>query len=223
MSEIDIARNQWRSWIVPQPKLDPYRTAELSVVWPMSQLLRSRGLHLLPAISAVRDGFAFLLICPFGAEPELTAMIASGYKLIGQRWTALREEDGRMALLHMPGRVERLTTPRLRYGSDEQESWIDVTREYPGSWQSHAFCDAVLIAEPGRRAKANLRETEPSEAASLLRDAWPMTELHPTRRPSPLPELLAQSCRCFEVQLSRSTKDLLTLLNTVRLRQSILG
>jgi len=34
MSEIDISRNQFRSWIVPQPSLDAFRVAELSVTFP---------------------------------------------------------------------------------------------------------------------------------------------------------------------------------------------
>lgn len=217
MSEIDLARGHWRSWIVPAPAIDPYRVAELSTLWPLAQLLSARGLHMMPAISAVRDGFAVLLICPFGVEPELKAMIAGGYKVIGQRWTALREEDGRLALLHLPGKVERLATPRLRYSTDEQESWIDVTREYPGSWQNHAFCDAVLVAEPARRASANLRETEsPGNAVNLLRDAWPTVELQPAHRLSPIPEALIRSCRCFEVRLSRNTKEFLSLLNSMR-------
>ena len=153
MAEMDFAQLQWRSWILPRPKLDPLRVAELSVLWPMA--LRScapcRGVSTcFPAISAVRDGFAVMIICPFGVEPELTALIGNGYKIIGQRWTALREEDGRLALLHMPGRVERATTPRLRFGSEDQEGWLDLTRQHPASWQNHAFCDAVLVAEPGR-------------------------------------------------------------------------
>ncbi len=216
MCEIDIARDQWRSWIVPNLKLDPIRVAELSVLWPMAQLLRSRGLHMVPAVSMVRDGFAVLLICPFGLEPELKEMIHHGYKLIGQRWTALRVEDGRVALLHIPGMIERFTTPRLRFADDERESWIDVTRERPGSRQNHAFCDAVLIAEHGRRSKAHLRETQAADAVNLLRDAWPISELHPLRRVNPMPALLAEHCPCYEVQLSRNTKDLLALLNSVR-------
>jgi hypothetical protein len=165
----------------------------------------------------VRDGFAVLMICPFGLEPELTAMIASGYKVIGQRWTALREEDGRLALLHMPGRIERSTTPRLRYSTDErQEGWLDLTLEHPGSRQSHAFCDAVLVAEPARRAKALLRGAETTEAIDLLRREWPIFELDDARRGVSLASRLGQNCRCFEVQLSRNTKDLLGQLNSVR-------
>jgi hypothetical protein len=216
MSEIDLHYNEWRSWIIPSPKLDAFRVAELSVLWPMAQLLRPRGLHLLPAISAVRDGFAVLMICPFGVEPELTALINSGYKIIGQRWTALREEDGRMALLHMPGRIERATTPRLRFGNEEQESWLDLTQIYPGSWQNHAFCDAVLVAEPGRRQKAHLRATDSTDARELLGREWPMVELDRSRRGSSLIGKLAENCPVFEVQLSRNTKDLLALLNSVR-------
>ena len=34
MTEIDLPARQWRSWIIPQPNLDPYRVAELSALWP---------------------------------------------------------------------------------------------------------------------------------------------------------------------------------------------
>jgi hypothetical protein len=177
MSHIDPRQNQWQTWIVPEPAIEAMRLVELSVMWPMAQLLRSQGLHLTPAISAVRDGFAVLVICPFGIEPELSAMIDSGYKIIGQRWTALREEDGRIAMLQMPGRVQRAAiAPRLRDGRDEDKHWIDVTRGYLGSSQNHAFCDAVVIVEPGRRNKAQLREKTPEEAADLLRQKWPTKE-----------------------------------------------
>ncbi|HZL34843.1 MAG TPA: hypothetical protein VFC78_06005 [Tepidisphaeraceae bacterium] len=216
MSEINILKGQWRSWVVPQPKLDMLRVAELAVLWPMAQLLRARGLHLLPAVSAVRDGFAVLLICPFGIEPELTGMIAAGFKIIGQRWTGVREEDGRLALLHLPGRIDRATVPRLRSTMSDQESCFDVTAESPGSWQNHAFCDAVLVAEPGRRPKAHLRQCESGAAINVLRRAWPILELHPNRRSSQLPSRLAQGCRCYELQLSRNPKDLLALLNSLR-------
>jgi hypothetical protein len=216
MTGIDPQLNQWRSWILPQPTIDPLRLAELSVLWPMAELLRLRGLHLAPAISVVRDGFAVLIICPFGIEPELTAMIDSNYRIIGQRWTALREEDGRVALLRMPGRVERTLAPRLRFGADEQDGWIDVTNGYPGSSQSHAFCDAVVVVEPGRRHKAHLREKTPEQAADLLRLQWPVAESNLTRQPAAIAAALAESCRCYELQLSRNSKDLLALLNSMR-------
>ncbi|HET6251209.1 MAG TPA: hypothetical protein VFE47_26235 [Tepidisphaeraceae bacterium] len=216
MAEMDFAQSQWRSWIVPEPKVDIFRVAELAVIWPMAQLLRPRGVSLLPAISAVRDGFAVLIICPFGVEPELTALISNGYKIIGQRWTAVREEDGRLALLHIPGRVERATTPRLRFGSQDQEGWLDLSRQHPASWQNHAFCDAVLVVEPGRRAKAHLRPTDSADALELLTREWPIAELDRARRGSHVLGNLAESCPCFEVQLSRNTKDLLSLLNAVR-------
>lgn len=215
MCEINILKAQWRSWVLPQPRLDSLRVAEMAVLWPMAQLLRSRGLHLLPAVSAVRDGFAMLLICPFGLEPELTTMVAAGFKIIGQRWTGVREEDGRLALLHLPGRTQRSTVPRLRSSIGEAETWIDLADEYPGSWQNHAFCDAVLIAEPGRRPRAHLRQCDPAAAINVVRRAWPIVELHPTRRASQLPARLAQGCRCYELQLSRNPKDLLALLNSL--------
>jgi hypothetical protein len=216
ISRIDLRLSQWRSWIIPQPTIDLLRVAELSVVRPMAELLRPRGLQLAPVISAVRDGFAVLIVCPFGIEPELTAMIADNYKIIGQRWTALREEDGRVALLRMPGRIERSVAPRLRFGADEWDHWIDVTRGYPGSSQSHAFCDAVVVIESGRRHKAHLREKTPPQAPDLLRQQWPMTELNTVGLPGGIVAALVDSCRCYELQLSRNSKDLLALLNSMR-------
>jgi hypothetical protein len=217
MTEIDVPSAQWRSWIIAEPKLDPMRVAEQAVLWPLAQLLRPRGLHLLPAVSAVREGFAVLVICPFGLEPELSAMINSGYKIIGQRWTALREEDGRLALLHMPGQIERFTTPRLRIGAEEQSgSWLDITEQHPGSRQRHAFCDAVLVAEPARRGQAHSRQTDSNDAVELLQREWPIIDLEDSQSSTSLASQLAQSCRCFEVQLSRNTKDLLGLLNSAR-------
>jgi hypothetical protein len=216
LAEINLLRNQWRSWIVPELKIDAIRAAEFAILWPLAQLIRRRGVHLIPAASAVRDGFAALVLCPFGIEPELSAMISAGYRVIGQRWTALREEDGRVALLHMPGRVERWVMPRLRSTASESSGWLDLMDEHDAAWQNHAFCDAVLIAEAGRRPKAHLREVAAAESSHVLRRIWPMVELHPTGRQSQIAARLAQTCRCGELQLSRNPKDLLALLNTLR-------
>jgi len=227
MVEINFLKGSWRSWVLPRPQLDPVRVAEMAVLWPAAQLLRPRGLYLLPAAAAVRNGWAFLLLCPFGLEPELTALVRSGHKLIGQRWTAVREEEGRLALLHLPGRTERPTMPRPKTrfapraipgiaGDADDEAWVDLNGQFPGSTQNHAFCDAVLVAGPGRRARAALNELAPADALSLLRQAWPIAELHPHRRYGPLPARLSQQCRCAQVELSRSPVELLSLLDGFR-------
>jgi hypothetical protein len=221
MVEVNFLRGSWRSWVLPRPQLDPVRVAEMAVLWPAAQLLRPRGLYLLPAASAVRNGWAFLLLCPFGLEPELTALARAGYKIIGQRWTAVREEEGRLALLHLPGVVERGLTTRVRDASGEPGArWVDLNGQFLGSTQNHAFCDAVLVADAGRRAQTALTELNPNDALHLLRQAWPIVELHPHRRHSPLPLKLSQQCRCAEVQLSRTAGELLPLLDSFRYAQS---
>jgi hypothetical protein len=218
MVEVNFLKGTWRSWVLPHPQVDPVRVAEMAVLWPLAQLLRPRGLYLLPAAAAVRDGFAVLLVCPFGIGPELTALARAGYKIIGQQWTAVREEDGRLALLHLPGRVERGAAPRLlRWAAEAGASnWVDLNAQFPGSAQHHAFCDAVLVAGAGRRAQAALTSLDPSDALHLLRQAWPIAELHPHRRHSPLPLKLSQQCRCAEVQLSRNSAELVELLEGLR-------
>jgi hypothetical protein len=225
MAEINLIRGQFRSWIVPNCRLDPVRIAETAIVWPLAQLLRAKGLYLLPAVSVVRDGWAVMIVCPFTLEAELVAMIRAGYKVIGQRWTCLREEDGRLALLHLPGMVERSFVPRLRAASSEgnagggavsDRAWVDLSNEYLGSWQNHAFCDAVLIADGGRRGTARLRDVAPESALDALRQTWPLVELHPQRRHGLLPMKLAQHTRVCELQLSRTPAELLDLLATLR-------
>ena len=217
MAEINLLKGQWRSWVLPRPTTDALRCCEMAVLWPMAQLLRAKNLHLLPAVSIARSGWAGLIICPFGIEPELSALVRRGYRVIGQRWTALREEDGRIAMLHMPGSVERAAAPQLRsFGSHDLPGRVDLTAEFLGSHQNHAFCDAVMITEPGRRPAAQLREMDPVDATNVLRHAWPIVDLTPHRRGHEIAPKLAQLCRCGEIQLSRNPKDLLRLLETFR-------
>jgi hypothetical protein len=221
MTEINMLRGQWRSWALPEPKIDPVRCAERAVLWPLAQLLRGRGLHLLPAVSAVRDGWAVLIFGACDLGPELVAMMEAGYRVIGQRWTAIREEEGRIALLQMPGRVERPAGPRLAGTAGQNDffqgdGWVDLTGQQRGSRQAHAFCDAVLSIMPGRRPPAPLGELLPSQALSALRQAWPIHELHPARRAPLLPGKLARHCRCAQAHLSRDPRDMLALLDALR-------
>lgn len=219
MCEINMLKGEWRSWVLPHLKVDATICVEGAVLWPMAQLLRAKGIFLVPAVSAVRDGWAALIICPYSLEQELALMIRAGYKLIGQRWTALREEDDRIAMLHMPGAVERaagIRRLRLAGGEQEQPMWVDLSLEYPGSWQNHAFCDAVVIVEAGRRAQTALAEIEPAAAAETLRRSWPIIDLHPQRRHCQMPSRLAALARTAQVQLSRSPKQVLDVLDALR-------
>lgn len=229
MTEVNLLKGQWRSWVLPRPRLEPFECVEWAALWPMAQLLRPRGVSLAPAAAVVRDGWAVLLLCPYSLEPELATLIRRGYKVIGQRWTALREEDGQVALMHVPGRVERAgaTAPLRRWADGPNHSdsaaassssaWIDLHDQYPGSWQNHAFCDAVVVVEPGRRPRPMSRQLDCESAAALLRHAWPIAELHPQpRRTGQLAGRLAQTARVAQAQLSRDANDLPTLLDALR-------
>jgi len=225
MTEINLLRGQWRSWLLPEPRIDPVRCTELAVIWPLAQLLRGRGLHLVPAASAVRDGWAVLIPGAASIDAELLAMIGANYRLIGQRWTAIREEEGRLGLLQMPGRVERSTGPRLAGGRNDffkdDVGWVDLTAEHRGSRQTHAFCDAVLSIVPGRQPSAQLRDLPQPQALSVLRQGWPIVELHPTGRSPALPGKFARYCRCAEAQLSRDPREILGLLDKLRAASAV--
>lgn len=179
-----------------------------------------------------------LLISPFNIEPELTLLARNGYRMIGQRWTALCEEDGRIAMLHLPGSVERVAAPRLRNAvsasaiynntipqagsvtpgdsSNQITNRLDLTAEVLGSQLNHAFCDAVFIVEPGRRPAAHVHDLGHSAAMNVLRRSWPIVDLMPRRRSHQLSPRLANHCRCAQLQLSRNPGDLLRLLDTFR-------
>jgi hypothetical protein len=74
----------------------------------------------------------------------------------------------------------------------------------------------VLIGEAARRPNASLKEIPQSEAPQLLRQSWPILELHPARRQSAMPARLAQGCTCHALQLSQNPKDLPPLLHLLR-------
>jgi hypothetical protein len=222
LAEIDLAAQSWRSWILPEPRLDVTRCAEAAVVWPLAQLLRGAGVHLVPAASVVREGWSALLLCPFSPEPELASLLEAGWRVIGQRWTAVREEEGRLALLHLPGWVERSVGPRLRIVvAGEQtgsapDGCVDLTAGRHGAVQRHAFCDAVLVTEPARVSQAHVRDLAATEAASALRRAWPIVEVGHADHTGSLIDGLLRACRIAEVQLSRNPRDLLAILSDLR-------
>src|SRR6266850_416922 len=121
---------------------------EIEHLWPMAQLLRARGLYLLPAASVAFADRSFLLITPFGIEPELTTLIRGGYRIIGQSWTAVKEYEGRFSMMNFPGYVQRSVPPGMRLsGADSIPTWIDLMHEHYGAEQRAGWCDAVLIVQ----------------------------------------------------------------------------
>ena len=224
LAELNLVRGRFRAWVLPRPSVDATTVAEMAVVWPLAQVLRGKGLHLLPAVGVARDGWAALIVSPFGIEPELAVLVDAGYAIVGQRWTAVRPEDGRVALLHLPGWVERAVAPRLRQvglAGTGADCRVDLTAGNPLAAQHHAFCSVVLIAEPGRRPAAHLRDLPTAAAANMLRRSWPLVDLQPDRKAVQLSRQLPRHCRCAELQLSREPTDLLRLLDGVRPRRGI--
>lgn len=218
LTEMNLLKGHWQSWILPHPTLPANQIIQQAVLWPLSQVLRTKGLNLVPAISIARDGWSMLICSPINIEPELSAMVRAGYRVIGQQWTALREEDDRVAMLHMPGELQHVSAPQLKAGAtiESISEWIDINAEIPGSIQNHAFCDAVAIIASGRRPLPAMRQINRSGALASLRGGWPIIELHPQRRHSSIPARLATQCRCYETQLSRRPEDFLKLLDQMR-------
>jgi hypothetical protein len=122
--------------------------------------------------------------------------------------------------MHLPGRVERISPPRLRAaatsGGSVKAGWVDLAAEHCGITQRHAFADAVLLIDRVRRPAPMLKPIPSAAALPLLRTAWPIIELHPRRRHGQVITALAQQCALFECQLSRSTDDLLIMIDSIQ-------
>jgi hypothetical protein len=215
IAEMNLLKAQWRSWVLPNCTIDSFHLAEGAILWPMAQILRPRKLHLVPAASMVRGGWGILLLSPFSLEPELGRLIKCGWRIIGQRWTALREREGTIEMLHMPGLVEKAKPLTLRRrGTGSQIKWIDLTREIDGCGEKSALCHAVLMAEPGRRSTPRFTDLSIPQAQEALRREWPIADTHPTPRFGLLANRLAQLCRCAQVQLSHNPADLVLMLES---------
>src|SRR5258705_3335047 len=146
IAEMNLLRAQWRSWVLPGCTMDAFHLAEGAVLWPMAQVLRARKLHLVPAVSVVRGGWGLLLLSPFSLEPELGRMIKCGWRVIGQRWTALREREGTIEMLYMPGVVEKAKSLMLRRrGTGSAIKWIDLEQDFRGCAERSALCHAVIM------------------------------------------------------------------------------
>jgi len=224
MVEINLLKSQWRAWLLPHPRVDAVRRAEAAVLWPMAQLLRMKGLHLLPAASVVRNGFGILLLSPVDVTPELTSLVRAGCRVVGQRWTALREQDGRVEMLHLPGVIDRALSPHVRLmggGSGAtpatSSAWMDLSRAHLNCEQRRATCDGVFVIARGRRPAVHLRPLN-GDSLDAIRAAWPIAELHPMRRHGQLPAKLAATCACYDIALSRDPDDVVGLLGALPAR-----
>lgn len=210
LCEFNLIRGQWRSWVLPQRWLSDEATIEQAIIWPMAQLLRGRGLHLLPGVAVARDDFAGIILSTYPLVSELQALIAAHYQLLAQRWVAMRDQNERVELLHFPGWVERRTN-MLAGGAPSMV--VNLEDEFIGSHRDSAKCDAVMVVQPIRRARSSINLQTATTATQSLRRSWPIAELHPQRRGSPLPALLARTCRVAECQLSRTPEDLVALMD----------
>lgn len=216
LCEINFLKGEWRSWIVPDARLSGVAMTDSAVLWPLAQLLQNKGLTLLPAVSICRGGFGAMIISPFGVEPELSALIGSGWRIIGQRWTALREDEGRIAMLHMPGAVERSSGARQRNGSIEPvNGLIDLTAKNADANQHHAFCDAVIVVDAARRGSVSVKPMKGSNVVANLRRAWPIFELRSQPRIEQMPARLAAECSIYEAQFSRRADDFVMAMDQV--------
>jgi hypothetical protein len=200
--EVNFFRGQFKSFVLAQASLDPASLVEAAVIWPMAQLLRQRGLHLVRSVSVVKDGFGALVLptCPIWGE--VAALVEAGYELVSQRWTALRVDDGRVEMLHIPGLAQ----------VNEGGEWVDLVQHH----QLHAFCNAVILVERGKQLDGELIELNPAQASEALRRDWPVLEVYPTRRTGAMTGALSSLCRCAHARLSRSGGDLLSVIEGMR-------
>lgn len=216
MCEMNFIKSQFRSWILEPALGDMRRCVDSAVLWPLAQLLRIKGLHLIPAASVACGDFAALIMCPFGILPELSAIAASGWRVVGQRWSGLRLEEGKIQLMHMPGAMEAAIWPRRPQTAFLQSECSDLHAVYPESFLQQAECKAVIVVSSGRRPQASANGLSRWEAGEVIHRAWPIAELHPRKRGGVIAGMLGRNCQCVEARLSPRGEDILPILDAVR-------
>lgn len=216
--ELNLIKGQFRSWILDRTAAirNKNTIVDNAVMWPLSQLLRPRGLSLVSAAAVVREGWGAMVLSPFSIEPELRVLTRAGWKLVGQSWTAIREERGNIVMLPMPGSLERSTTMSMGGVTFKQAPRVDLAAEFFGCRAERAGLDAILLVAPGRRPLPDLRAVMPGNALAALRRDWPIAELHPHRRHGQLMARIAQRTPVFDIQLSRNARDMLAIVELAR-------
>ncbi len=210
---IDLLRGCWQSWVLPAPALCPLQCLEMAVTWPLAQTLLRRGILLMPAISVMRGEWGALLVGTMNLAAELSTLLHAGFQIVGQGWTALRDQDGTLQTLGVPGQMQEFQ--RLSPGKSAWR-WVDFTSRHFGTQADRGTCDAVLLIRTGRRPHARLEELSPAIRGEALRRCWPITELHPQPRRARWPMRVGRDSRVFEVDLSRKSDDLLGLIHSIR-------
>ena len=216
IARMDLLRGTVRTWLTAAAQLNPQRSAEMGLLWPLAQLVRMRGLHLLPAAAAQRDGAGVLILAGHDLEAEMASLVGAGWRIIGTRWSALRPADRGADLLHMPGTLMPSDSPR-KWSSDVRLSspWRDYLIASGACWHDRAPCRYVVIAGRAWMGPARIRPVREPATLSALRRAWPIEQLHPATKTSALPALLARSCRVFAAELDGRDSSLALLLDAM--------
>jgi hypothetical protein len=238
--QLNLLKHEWRSWVldrspggmnsagrsksaIANSAPGASEILESAVLWPLAQLLKIRGVELIPAISILRGGWAAIILTPYGIDREILRLQRDGYSLIGPRWTALAIREDGVTLLPFPDPRATEIDPPAGISSSLCDSEIALTKTpllgSESGFLPEALCQAVFIIEPGRRAVTRGRTLASAEETELLRRAWPITELPPRRkRPGSVAGKLACQCRCVSVQLSRQEEDFFQLVESARRR-----
>lgn len=228
MAEIDLLKGHWTSWIMPAAAHQPRRCVEAAIQWPLAQLVQRRGIHLLPVVSVARGNIGAICIAPFNLGPELNYCIRAGFKLVGQRWTILRETAGKPAtsprlaepsfeLRQMPGWTDLPQAVSWPRGGmrRSQEHVVDLAALNCGANRARADCNVILVIQSARRPNRRVEPvTRHADASQLLRTAWPLDDIHPALTKS-LISRLSRECPVFQLTLSRDPHDLARSLGEV--------
>ena len=175
LSEIDLVRGRWRSFVLPAPRIDAMRLFEATVWWPMAHLLAGRGLHLVPASSlAGPDGGGTLILSP-GNDDREAAAAGPPVRVVGARWTAIRQDLRGLDLLAMPG------SPLGSLDKRPLRLHTDVAYFSPRCQATcrRARCRQILIATPDRGDSISSTPILGTGRLAALRRAWPMPTLSP--------------------------------------------
>lgn len=204
-TEVNLLKGQWRSWL--HPNLTSDVMLDHAICWPMAQLLERRGVHLIPAVSVVRDGWGCLILSPYDLTTDLARLTQAGYRVMGARWTAVMTSTSGITLHR---------GPEAWSAGVASEGKLTIADPWFGCRAVANACDCVVVIQPTRRERVAARQIGAATAQGALRSGWPM---YSGRRPAEFIDTLHRlmdRCAIIEGHLSRNPADLLDLLMAAR-------
>lgn len=198
----------------------------------LAPLLRRRGLFMIHAFAAERNGQALLIVGRSGSGKTTTglSLVAHGWRYLANDVVLIRIEDGVVSALPTPGGIgldlnsyELLSSlPKLEvFGSDQRFKHYFSAPSLVSGWASAAPISRILF--PGIEVDAENKLSPISQSVTFARlleasvDRWDRPSLGDHVR---VLELMCRQAKGYDLRLNRNLAQLPSMLSEISAGQS---